>query len=124
MRLTRGSLAAVLALAGAPLAGADISGRVVSSAGQPMAKAAVYACLPETPDERTDRYVAGRARGTVAAVYSGPDGTFRFPGAHVLLEVEVRADGYAPARALAVADHPATIVTRQATPKRGVISAE
>src|SRR5688500_17643118 len=123
MRLTRGSLAAVLTLACAP-AGADIAGRVLSPAGQPLAKAAVYACMPETPDERTDRYVSVRARGSVAAVYSGPDGTFRFPGAHALLEVEVRANGYAPARAMAVADQPATIVTRQATPKRGVISAQ
>ena len=120
--MTRGLLTAALTLAWAP-AGADISGRVLSPEGQPLAKAAVQAYVPETPDERTDRYMSGRARAPVAAVLSGTDGTFRFPGAHALLEVEVRAGGYAPARAMAVAEQPATILTRQAVPKRGVISA-
>ena len=123
MRLTRGWLAAVFTLAWAP-AGADISGRVLSSAGQPLAQAAVRAYVPETPDERTDRYVSGRARVPVAAVRSGTDGTFRFPGAHAQLEVEVFAAGHAPARALALADQPATIVTPPAVPKRGMISAK
>src|SRR5688500_8197950 len=102
-------MTAVLALAWAP-AGADISGRVLSPEGQPVAKAEVRAYVPETPDERMDRYVSGRARAPVAAVRSGTDGTFRFPGANAVLEAEVRAEGHAPARAMAVADQPATIL--------------
>lgn len=115
------STAAILVTLAATTANADVTGRVVSEAGTPIAGAALSAYALESTDARAERVTAGRPRTPLATARSAEDGAFRLAVTASVVQVESRAAGFAPQADVVENGRPTTLVQAKAAPRSGVV---
>jgi hypothetical protein len=121
--MSRRSVVWCLALsAAAASAHANISGRVVTRNGDPIASATVTAYRPETTEARAKRHLAGQDRVGIAIAQSAKDGSFRLACEDAIVAVGVRANGFAPGIVLATPVDPVTLTLNEAVQRRGVVT--
>jgi protocatechuate 3,4-dioxygenase beta subunit len=113
---------ALASLLAATTASAGVSGRVVTDSG-PLAGALVHVYAREGAAARAERIVAGVSRTALASARTAADGSFGLDGGPAVADVEVRAHGFAPAFALAVAGDPLTLALKAAQTRRGLVRA-
>ena len=119
----RGAFLSLAVLAAAATASAAVTGRVISSEGQPVAGAAVASYALETQEARAERLVAGQDRHALATVTSGADGSFRLDSAEAVVAIGVRAEGFAPAMVAAGPGESPTLRLKPAPTRRGTVTA-
>lgn len=117
--------AALLTLAPAIAAasGHAIHGRVIDPEGRPVTGASVSAYARETPEQEGERQAAGRPRVPLAAVRTGPDGSFRLLPAGPVMWVQADVEGHAPAGNTPAFDGPTLLTLRRQPFARGVVRA-
>jgi hypothetical protein len=99
----------------------NVSGRVISFEGRPLAGAEVALYASESSEDRAARLVSSGARPLLGRTTSGADGTFRIDAAVTAGLVEVRATGYAPSALTAFWGERLTVELKPAKPRKGVV---
>jgi len=101
-----------------------VSGRVISSDAKPIGAATVSAYAQETAESRAERLMAGRSRAPLGTVGSTADGSFQLDTINPVVDVEVRAEGFAPSFVTVVNGQPLTAALTRAKSRRGVVTAK